>query len=110
MSSKKKPPTQPVKFQQLIPPPKISVEVVETKIPIKTVEYRPSENFEKYPDIKPVTYQYKILAYRNDYIKLQEEVTKHLNDGWELVGGVSASMNVSQFESITIFAQAISKK
>ena len=71
--------------------------------------YIPSQNADKYPDIKKTEYQYKILAYRNDYIKLQEEVTKHLNEGWELVGGVSASMNMSPYESVTIFAQAIKK-
>ena len=81
-------------------------------IPTKVVSeevYIPSQNVDKYPDIKKTEYQYKILAYRNDYIKLQEEVTKHLNEGWELVGGVSASMNMSPYESVTIFAQAIKK-
>ena len=81
-------------------------------IPSKIVSeevYIPSQNADKYPDIQKTEYQYKILAYRNDYIKLQEEVTKHLNEGWELVGGVSASMNMSPYESVTIFAQAIKK-
>jgi hypothetical protein len=81
-------------------------------IPNKIVSeevYIPSENADKYPDIKKVEYQYKILASRNDYIKLQEDVTKHLNEGWELVGGVSTTMNVSPYESVTIFAQAIKK-
>lgn len=77
----------------------------------KVVEeiYIPSQNIDKYPEIKTPDYQYKILAYRNDYIKLQEEVTKHLNEGWQLVGGVSTSMNVSPYESVTIFTQALTK-
>lgn len=81
-------------------------------IPNKIVSeevYIPSENADKYPAIKNTEYQYKILASRNDYIKLQEDVTKHLNEGWELVGGVSTTMNVSPYESVTIFAQAIKK-
>lgn len=71
--------------------------------------YIPSENVQRYPNIKTPEYQYKILAYRNDYIKLQEEVTKHLNEGWQLAGGVSTCMNVSPYESVTIFSQALTK-
>jgi hypothetical protein len=78
------------------------------KVAVEEV-YIPSQNADKYPDIQTPEYQYKILAYRNDYVKLQEEVTKHLNEGWELVGGVSTSMNMSPYESVTIFAQAIKK-
>lgn len=83
---------------------------VEAK-PVDITEevYIPSQNADKYPDIKKPDYQYKILAYRNDYIKLQEEVTKLLNEGWQLVGGVSTSMNVSPYESVTIFSQALTK-
>ena len=55
-------------------------------------------------------FEYKILAFRNDYVYLQNEVSKHLNDGWELVGGLSTSMNVSPYESVTIFAQALIRK
>jgi hypothetical protein len=83
----------------------------QTEVINKVTEeiYIPSQNIDKYPEIKSPEYQYKILAYRNDYIKLQEEVTKHLNEGWQLVGGVSTSMNVSPYESVTIFSQAITK-
>ena len=82
-----------------------------TQVVSKTTEevYIPSQNADKYPDIKTPEYQYKILAYRNDYVKLQEEVTKHLNDGWKLAGGISTTMNVSPYESVTIFTQAITK-
>jgi hypothetical protein len=83
----------------------------QTEVNNKVTEeiYIPSQNIDKYPEIKSPEYQYKILAYRNDYIKLQEEVTKLLNEGWQLVGGVSTSMNVSPYESVTIFSQALTK-
>jgi hypothetical protein len=72
--------------------------------------YIPSVNAEKYPEPPAPKNQYKILAYRNDYVRLQDEVVKHLNDGWKLCGGVSTSMNVSPYESVTIFAQAVFKE
>ena len=53
--------------------------------------------------------QYKVLAYKNDLFKLEEDVTKHLNEGWDLVGGVSVSMTVSPYESVTVFAQSVVK-
>jgi len=92
-------------------PPSIKIEpVIPCLSSVKIVEeYKPSINSEKYPLPEPTKYQYKILAYRNDYIKLQEEVCKYINEGWELVGGVSSSMNVSQYESVTVFTQAIKK-
>jgi hypothetical protein len=66
------------------------------------------------PAIDPIPekpkFEYKILAFRNDYVYLQNEVSKHLNDGWELVGGLSTSMNVSPYESVTIFSQALIRK
>ena len=72
-------------------------------------EYKPSVNAEKYPEPQKPKTQYKILASRNDYVRLQEEVVKHLDEGWELVGGISTSTSVSQYESITIFVQAVKK-
>lgn len=81
--------------------------VVDTNI--KVEEYKPSVNSAKYPEPEKPKNQYKILAARNDYIKLQEEVVNHLNNGWELVGGVSNSTSVGQYESITIFVQAVRK-
>ena len=80
--------------------------------PAQTIaeEYIPSESIEKYPNVAEISYQYKILEFRNDYIKLQEEVTKHLNDGWKLAGGLATCMNVSPFETVTIFSQAITKQ
>lgn len=120
MSSKKhnKLPTQPTKI-----PEKLKVEIstpVSEVIPVASVEkevvevkkeeiYQPSVNADKYPAPKTPTIQYKILAFRNDYIKLQDEVVKHLNNGWQLAGGISSSMTVSPYESITIFTQAVVK-
>lgn len=72
-------------------------------------EYIPSLNAEKYPVPEAPTIQYKILAFKNDYIKLQDEVMKHLNEGWKLTGGVSTSMTVSPYESVTVFTQAVFK-
>ena len=74
-------------------------------------EYTPSENADKYPEnIKTGTFKYKILTYRNDYIRLQEEITDHLNDGWELVGGVSTAFHADAYSTLNMFSQAIVKK
>jgi hypothetical protein len=123
MSPKSKPPSQPQKLVQKKPitvqpnPPKsapLVQEVVQVlpvvTIPVKEEVYVPSKNAEKYPEQEKLKIQYKILAYKNDYIRLQDDVSKHLNEGWKLVGGVSASMNVSQYESVTVFSQAIIKE
>ena len=69
-------------------------------------EYQPSAQAEKY-NIPEPAYNYKILAFRNDYIKLQEEVTKHLNDGWQLAGGLATNVHSDQYAVTTVFAQAV---
>jgi hypothetical protein len=71
-------------------------------------EYRPSDNADKY-NIPDPRYAYKILAFRNDYIALQEEVTRYLNDGWSLAGGVNTSIHADAYASVTLFAQAVYK-
>lgn len=115
MSNKKPTSNQSQKFQQLtstnIQTTSALKTVVETKetTPVKVEEYKPSVNAAKYPEPEKPKNQYKILAARNDYIKLQEEVVNHLNNGWELVGGVSNSTSVGQYESVTIFVQAVRK-
>lgn len=106
MATKKKPTTQQ---KQPLKVNKKNIVVEEVK-PITGETYIPSLNAEKYPETPSNSIQYKILAYKNDYVRLQDEVSKYLNDGWQLSGGVSTSMTVSQYESITIFAQAIIKK
>lgn len=71
-------------------------------------EYRPSDNASKY-DIPDPKYCYKIIASRNDYIALQEDVTKYLNEGWQLAGGVSTCIHADAYSSVTLFTQAIYK-
>ena len=69
-------------------------------------EYRPSDNASKYnvPDPK---YCYKIIAHRNNYIALQEDVTKYLNEGWQLAGGVSTCIHADAYSSVTLYLQAV---
>jgi hypothetical protein len=112
MSTKKKPSTQPNRLQQ-----NTSKNEVKTDIPKQTEEiksnetiYIPSVNAEKYPIKESSEIRYKVLAFKNDYIKLQEEVSKYLNEGWELAGGISTSTTVSPYESVTVFAQSIIKR
>ena len=69
-------------------------------------EYRPSENAHKY-NIATPRYSYEIVATRNDYIKLQEDVTKLLNNGWSLAGGVATSVQSDAYGVVTIYAQAV---
>jgi hypothetical protein len=83
---------------------------IVVEVPPKVEEvYIPSESLETYPHIKSPEYLYKIIASRGDYVKLQEEITKHLNDGWSLVGGVSVAIHSDSYSGSTVFAQAIQK-
>jgi len=91
--SKKKP------HQPYTPPkPALSAAPVE--------EYRPSANAEKY-NVEVPKYSYKIVAARNDYIKLQEDVTKLLNDGWSLAGGVATSLQSDAYGVVALYTQAV---
>ena len=91
--SKKKP------HQPYIPPkPALSAAPVE--------EYRPSEHADKY-NVEVPKYSYKIVAARNDYIKLQEDVTKLLNDGWSLAGGVATSLQSDAYGVVSMYTQAM---
>jgi hypothetical protein len=58
---------------------------------------------------KSPEYLYKIIASRGDYVKLQEEVTSHLNDGWLLAGGLSVAVQTDPYSASTIFTQAVYK-
>lgn len=80
--------------------------VIEEVPPI-IEEYKPSDNIDKYPELQKPLYSYKILVYKNDWVKLQEEVTKYLNNGWKLAGGLCTTMSVSPYESVTVFSQAV---
>ena len=71
-------------------------------------EYRPSDNASKY-NIPDPCYCYKIIASKNDYIALQEDVTKYLNEGWSLAGGVSTCIHADAYSSVTLFTQAVYK-
>ena len=88
----------------------INTDTVKEQTPKEEV-YVPSQNAEKYPvEEKSGTFKYKILTYRNDYIRLQEEITDHLNDGWELVGGVSTAFHADSYSTLNMFSQAIVKR
>lgn len=120
MSAKKhnKLPTQPNR----LPIPKVEtvLPATETKISplveIKKVDevkkediYQPSVNADKYPTPEPPKIQYKLVASRNDYVKLQDDVSKLLQEGWVLAGGVCVSASSSPYETVQIFAQALTK-
>lgn len=81
----------------------------QSPIVLPVEEYKPSDNLEKYPDLKKPLYKYRILTVKNDWVRLQEDVTTMLNDGWLLAGGVSSSMITSPYETITVFSQAVYK-
>ena len=69
-------------------------------------EYRPSENADKY-NVSTPKYSYKIVASRNDYVKLQEDVTKFLNEGWSLAGGVATSLQSDAYGVVAMYTQAV---
>lgn len=107
----KKKPTKPntpnsVSEQKTETSPAVTTTVQE----VTAMEYVPSVNAEKYPEIKTPSYSYKILAFKNDYIRLQEEVTKHLNTGWNLAGGIATTLHADNYATVTIFAQAVYKQ
>jgi hypothetical protein len=109
-AKKSKLPTQP---KRLDGPQKISDLPSEIKTDIEFVidaeEYKPADSADKYPHIKTPEYLYKIIASRGDYVKLQEEVTSHLNSGWSLAGGLSVAVQADHYSANTIFAQAVFK-
>ena len=84
----------------------------QTASSIPVEEYTPSQNAEKYPPKEEPsgTFKYKVLTFRNDHIRLQEEITNHLNDGWELVGGVSTAFHADSYSTLNMFSQAIVKR
>jgi hypothetical protein len=110
-TKKTKLPTQP---KRLDGPQKISELPAEIKTDVSfTVdenEYKPAESADKYPHIETPKYLYKIIASRGDYVKLQEEVSAHLNDGWSLAGGLSVAIQTDSYSSSTLFAQAVFKQ
>jgi transcription elongation GreA/GreB family factor len=130
MSTKKTPPTQPKQLVQT-PPSVISSALDEATFTVDDVNsnteiieenvYIPSEkqkdvklDFDHVDEVKvsktKKKIEYKIVSYRNDYVRLQEEVNKLINEGWDLVGGLSTSLSVGQYESVSVFSQALIKK
>lgn len=91
---------------------KPSVTETPTKLIVEPVEvYQPSQNSEKYPEKKETgKFKYKVLTYRNDHVRLQEEVSDHLNDGWELVGGISTAFHADAYSTLNMFSQALVKR
>lgn len=73
-----------------------------------TEEYTPSANADKY-NVETPQHSYRILSYTNDYYRLQEDVTKLLNQGWSLAGGVSVAIHANQYAGTTVFSQAVYK-
>jgi hypothetical protein len=57
-----------------------------------------------------VRYDYKVVVTRNNLDVFQLTVKEHLNDGWELSGGVSCTMYSDSYSASTIWSQAIYKK
>jgi hypothetical protein len=108
MSSKKKPTNnyQRPNTPQQQPPP-----VVATAPPV-VEEYKPSGDNPIVPLVeqKKTSPNYKILAFRNDYERLENEVRKYLGEGWELAGGLTTSLHADNYATVTIFAQAVFKK
>lgn len=69
-------------------------------------EYTPSTNADKYTVPTP-KYSYRVVSYNNDYIRLQEDVTRLMNEGWSLAGGVSVSIHANQYNGNAVFSQAV---
>jgi hypothetical protein len=108
MSSKKKPTNNHHRPNNL--PPQQSTSVVSN--PTIVEEYKPSGDNPIVPLVeqKRSSPNYKILAFRNDYERLENEVKKYLNDGWELAGGLTTALHADNYATVTIFAQAVFKK
>jgi hypothetical protein len=99
----RKPVSQPITPQA---PSAASDKPVATFAP----DYQPSKNEAAYTNLPPhPQWNYRIISFKNDYIKLQEDITKMLNTGWQLAGGVSTTMYADQYSVNTVFSQAVYK-
>lgn len=82
----------------------------DTSKPTFAPDYQPSMNESAYTNLPPPPqWNYRIISFKNDYIKLQEDITKMLNTGWQLAGGVSTTMYADQYSVNTVFSQAVYK-
>ena len=110
MSSKNKKANKPK--EELNKPSTLKeVEVVKEQ-PLVREEYKPSENADKYPESQELltakaSIRYKLVFSKNDYVKFQEDVSKHLNEGWNLAGGVCVALNTTSYGVEVIYTQAI---
>jgi hypothetical protein len=112
MSSKNKKQNKPKEQQPTQEIKKVDVAPKET--PLVTEEYKPSQNADKYPESKELltakaSIRYKLIFSKNDYVRFQEDVSKHLNEGWNLAGGVCVALNQNSHGVEVVYSQAVVK-
>jgi hypothetical protein len=110
-------PTQPVRMVSASIPlgPEVIINpvatVVNTGTNITTPEVVEVVTTSSTPvDAKKVSYEYKVIATRDNLDMFQLTVSQHLNSGWELSGGVSCTMYADSYSAATIWSQAVYKK
>ena len=59
---------------------------------------------------KNISQKYIIVSIRGDVQLFQNEVTKFINDGWKLAGGIATSMYMDGYTAIPIWTQALTKE
>lgn len=102
--NKSKLPTQPIRM--VSPSIPLGPEVIINPPEVVEVETASSTPV----DTKKVSYEYKVIATRDNLDMFQLTVSQHLNSGWELSGGVSCTMYADSYSAATIWSQAIYKK
>jgi len=88
--------------------------IVENYINTETdisVSETPVKSASPTPVVPPkISYEYKIIVTRDNLDMFQLSVTEHLNNGWQLSGGVSCTMYADSYSAATIWSQALYKK
>ena len=87
---------------------KVINDPVEVLVEPETIETKPASPLSACSE--NISFEYKVVVIRNNQDIFQTTVTEHLNDGWELSGGVSCTMYADSYSASTIWAQAICKK
>jgi len=82
-------------IKQLITEPVITTTVVAIEVPVET---------------KIISQKYIMVSIRGDAQLFQNEVTKFLNDGWRLAGGIATSMYMDGYTATPIWSQALTKE
>jgi hypothetical protein len=116
--NKSKLPTQPTRMASPSNPitPEVIVDPVEAVVNTETNISNPvtpsrSEMVSQTPlDSQKISYEYKVIATRDNLDMFQLTVAQHLNNGWELSGGVSCTMYADSYSAATIWSQAVYKK